>query len=211
MKKKLNLKLLPVNEALVFMYSEFLKFKELDVEANVNFQRLVQIRNLVDGRDEEDVEFTENSLYSLWELASGVENELQMSTQELKASINQLKSLYSSRIAEEAARFKRKIQELQAQHDSWVAKEYEELDELVQNRIKTFNRLKGRKENLLLCQSICIDDDATHDDDAIQIQEILEPCIGDQIKSSQNTASECPRACFFNLSDISDSSDSGII
>lgn len=204
MKKKLNLKLLPVNEALVHMYSEFLLLEEYEV-VNCQVQRLVQIRNLVDGRDDGDGEFTENTLYSLWELASGVENDWQMSTQELKASINQLKLLYSSRIAEETARFNRKIQNLQAQHDSWVAKEYEELEELVQNRITTFNRLKDTRTNLLPCQSFSVDDDAS------MIQEILEPSRGDQIKSSQITTSECPRACFFNLSDISDSSDGEII
>jgi hypothetical protein len=206
MRKKVELKLLPINEALVFMYQEFLKIEEVELVSKT-VEQFVQIRDLVDARDDEDGQFTELADYSLWELASGVESDSKMSTQDLENSINQLKSLYAARIQEETSRFNKKIVELRAQHATWVAKEEEELEELVQNRIKTYNIRKERKRCLLPTQSICIDE-------VTDVQEILEPVKSDQtlispMKSSQK--SECPRACFFDLSDISDSSDKEII
>jgi hypothetical protein len=206
MRKKVVLKLLPIDEALLYMYQEFLKIQEVELVPR-GWEQFVQIRNLVDARDDEDGQFTELVDYSLWELASGVENSSRMSTQQLENSINQLKSLYASRIQEETIRFNKKIQELQAQHATWVTKEEEELEELVQNRIKAYNLVKERKSCLLPSHSICVDE-------TTDVQEILEPVKSDQtiISSPMKILekSPCPRACFFDLSDISDSADSEI-
>ena len=210
MKKKVPLKLLPEIEAQAFLFSEFLKLEEIGQEGGR--ERTVQIRNLVDGRDPGDVEFTEIFHCSLWELASGVINDLEMSTQQLKESIDQLNTLYSSRIFEETQRIKKKIEELQAQHDSWVAKEEEELEELIQNRIKHYETIKQRANVLLPCQSFCKEDNQQNVKDQMEMIEILEPLQDDcNIRSSQRSINDCPRACFFNLSDISDSSESEII
>ena len=133
-----------------------------------------------------------------------------MSSQALEESINQLKGLYSSRITQETLRLNKRIRDLQEKHESWVAKEEEELEELIQNRIKEYNSSKGKqKKELLPSQSGLFQDKKVQE----EYTEILIPSTQEkQLKSSQQDIhSELPKACFFDLSDISDSSDDNIL
>ena len=68
-RKKVVCDLLLCKEAHGFLYSKFLEFPDLDLI--ISRDRLLQVRNLVDGRDKDEYEFTKVSDYSLWESASG--------------------------------------------------------------------------------------------------------------------------------------------
>lgn len=140
------------------------------------------------------------------------------STPALEEAIAQVRTSYDSRIQSASDRLKRKIREMELEHQNWVTKEEEECQEIIECLMRNHAFQKGVRAEVLCPQPppvapaheddepVALLNDACNQDQQAQIEmdlaeDYLNGNISEDLGSTTPQKSrDVPTACCFNLS-----------